>query len=82
LTTEHPIYVEIALRLLYNKLRDSKGLHMGTSIHMHYSTISQRRQYRLENIVKDLEDNETSAQKVEPRQEDFDHLEEDSDGDC
>ncbi|KAL2703928.1 hypothetical protein AAEP93_004999 [Penicillium crustosum] len=77
---DHPIYFEIALRLLYNKLRDSKGLHMGTSIHVHYSSISQQHQDRLEKIIKDLGDEETSARKVEPRKEDFDHLAEDSDG--
>ena len=77
---DHPIYFEIALRLLYNKLRDSKGLHMGTSIHVHYSSISQQHQDRLEKIIKDLGDEETSARKVESRKEDFDHLAEDSDG--
>lgn len=53
---------------------------MGTSIHVHYSSISQQHQDRLEKIIKDLGDEETSARKVEPRKEDFDHLAEDSDG--
>lgn len=33
---EHPIYFEIALRLLYNKLGDSQSLHVGIFTHIHH----------------------------------------------
>ncbi|OQE15546.1 hypothetical protein PENFLA_c031G08858 [Penicillium flavigenum] len=49
---KHPLYFKVALRLLYNKLRGSRGLHLNTSILIPYSEISSLHQNKLEETYR------------------------------
>ncbi|KGO49252.1 SNF2-like protein [Penicillium expansum] len=62
---QHPLYFEVALRLLYNKLRGSRGLHLSGSIHIPYSQISDQHLNKLGKLIDDLMDEEVSRRKMD-----------------
>ncbi|KAJ5188428.1 SNF2-like protein [Penicillium cf. griseofulvum] len=62
---KHPLYFKVALRLLYNKLRGSQGLHLGASIHIPYSQISDLHLNKLGEIIENLMDEDVSRKEID-----------------